>query len=84
MSSHNFALKCTVITDGGPPVERTYNKVMKSDKGGTTYRCAACGGRFTHDPSKTPSFEEWRDRKIAKCPQGAKPAKGKGKKKKKK
>ena len=73
MCAHNFELKSLVsYGDGRPPVERAYNKVVAFSKGSNTYRCIYCGGRFTHDSSKFPSFEDWRDRRISKCPQGPK------------
>lgn len=75
MSSHDFEVKCLVsFGDGRPPVERAYNKTVATGKNTATYRCVNCGGRFTHDSSKMSSFEDWRDKKISRCPQGSKSA----------
>ena len=76
MASHDFSVKCTSITDYGKKteksVETTYDKVVNSAGASKTYRCSACGGRFTHDEDKGQTFEQWRDTKIAKCPNAVK------------
>ena len=71
MASHDFSVKYTEITNHGQKTEKSvkksYNKVVQSSGNSKTYRCSACGGRFTHDQDKGQTFEQWRDKKIAKC-----------------